>query len=151
VFWTCLLPLSTATPLAKYLCGILHLLQVNNDAVHWLSPACCLLKLLHTNHSIIYIVVYHQYYSVLITNNSWWWTKNLSETCRVLFQKWIWEIGASSWFYYKNISWCTVTWISKKLYIELLKIRCSKLCATNAITYLLTYLLTYSMVQSPSW
>ena len=32
----------------------------------------------------------------------WWWTENLSETCRVLFQKQIWEISASRWFYYKN-------------------------------------------------
>jgi len=34
--------------------------------------------------------------------NSWWWTEELSETCRILFQKQIWEIFASSWFYYKN-------------------------------------------------
>jgi len=32
---------------------------------------------------------------------SWWWTEELSETCRVLFQKHIWEITASSWFCYK--------------------------------------------------
>jgi len=38
-------------------------------------------------------------YTVL---DSWWWTENLSETCRVLSKKWIWEISASSWFYYKN-------------------------------------------------
>jgi len=31
-------------------------------------------------------------YTVL---DSWWWTETLSETCRVLFQKWIWEISAS--------------------------------------------------------
>ena len=31
-----------------------------------------------------------------------WWTENLSETCRVLFQKEIWEISASCCFYYKN-------------------------------------------------
>ena len=36
--------------------------------------------------------------------DSWWWTEKLSETCRVLFQKWIWEISASRWFYYKNIT-----------------------------------------------
>jgi len=42
--------------------------------------------------------------------NSWWWTEELSETCRVLFQKKkIWEISVSSWFYYKNLSRCTVT------------------------------------------
>jgi len=34
--------------------------------------------------------------------NSWWWTGELSETRRVLFQKWIWEISASSWFYFKS-------------------------------------------------
>jgi len=33
--------------------------------------------------------------------NSWWWTEELSETCRVLFQKYIWEISVSGWFYYK--------------------------------------------------
>jgi len=38
--------------------------------------------------------------------NSWWWTEELSETCRVLFRKWIWEICASSWFYYKNLTQC---------------------------------------------
>jgi hypothetical protein len=27
-----------------------------------------------------------------------------TETCRVLFQNKIWEIGAPSWFYYRNIS-----------------------------------------------
>jgi len=40
---------------------------------------------------------------VCTVKNSWWWTEELSETCRVLFQKQIWEISASSWFYYKNI------------------------------------------------
>jgi len=34
--------------------------------------------------------------------NSWWWTEELSETCRVSFQKYIWEIIASSWFYCKK-------------------------------------------------
>jgi hypothetical protein len=34
--------------------------------------------------------------------DSWWWTEKLSETWRVLFQKYIWEISASRWFYYKN-------------------------------------------------
>jgi len=37
--------------------------------------------------------------------------EKLSETCRVLFQKLIWEINAYSWFYYKNLSRCTVTWM----------------------------------------
>ena len=48
-------------------------------------------------------------YTVL---DSWRWTENLSETCRVLFEKYIWEISASSWFYYKNTSRCTVLWMS---------------------------------------
>jgi len=47
--------------------------------------------------------------AVCTVKNSWWWTEELSETCRVLFQKWIWEISASSWFYYKNLSRRTVT------------------------------------------
>jgi len=34
--------------------------------------------------------------------NCWWCTEELSKTCRVLFQKEIWEISASSWFYYEN-------------------------------------------------
>ena len=34
--------------------------------------------------------------------NSWWWSEKLSETSRVLFQKYIWESSASSSFYYKN-------------------------------------------------
>ena len=41
--------------------------------------------------------------AVCTVKNSWWWTEKLSETCRVsLFQKQIWEISVSSWFYYKN-------------------------------------------------
>ena len=41
--------------------------------------------------------------AVCTETNSWWWTEELSETCRVLFQKLIWEISASSWFYYKAV------------------------------------------------
>ena len=40
--------------------------------------------------------------SVCTVKNSWWWTEEMSETRTVLFQKEIWEISASSWFYYKN-------------------------------------------------
>ena len=39
--------------------------------------------------------------AVCFVNNSWWWAGELSETCRVSFQKWIWEISASSWLYYE--------------------------------------------------
>jgi len=53
--------------------------------------------------------------AVCTVQNSWWWTEELSETCRVLFQEQIWEISASSWFYYKNLSRCTVTWRSNLL------------------------------------
>jgi len=45
--------------------------------------------------------------AVCRVKNSWWWTEELSETRRVLFQKWIWEISASSWFHYKKY----VIWI----------------------------------------
>jgi len=41
--------------------------------------------------------------AVCTVKNSWWWTEELSEACRVLFQKWIWESSASSWFYYKYV------------------------------------------------
>jgi len=41
--------------------------------------------------------------AVCTLKNSWWQTQELSETCRVLFQKLIWEISASGWFYYKNL------------------------------------------------
>ena len=40
--------------------------------------------------------------AVCTVKNSWWWAEELSETCRVLFQKHIWEISASSWFYNNN-------------------------------------------------
>ena len=48
--------------------------------------------------------------------NSWWCTDELSETCRVLFQKYIWQIGAPSWFYCKKVSRWTVTWTSKRVF-----------------------------------
>jgi len=41
--------------------------------------------------------------TVCTMKNSWWWTGELSETCRILFQKYIWEISVSSWFCYKNL------------------------------------------------
>jgi hypothetical protein len=47
--------------------------------------------------------------AVCTVKNSWWWTEELSETCRVSFREWFWEISASSWFYYRNLSCCTVT------------------------------------------
>ena len=57
--------------------------------------------------------------AVCTVKNSWWWTEELSETFRVSFQKEIWEIDASSWFYYKNLSRCTVTWTSNKETVQI--------------------------------
>jgi len=45
-----------------------------------------------------YMYTYCCVYSI----ESWWWTEQLSETCRVLFLKLIWEISTCRWFYYKN-------------------------------------------------
>jgi len=42
--------------------------------------------------------------AVCTVKNSWWWTEELSETCRVSFQEWIWEISSSSWVYYKKFN-----------------------------------------------
>jgi len=49
--------------------------------------------------------------AVCTVKNSWWWTEELSETCRVSFQKYIWEISVFVRFYYKNVCtrlmyWC---------------------------------------------
>jgi len=51
--------------------------------------------------------------AVCTVQNCWWWAEELSETCRVLFQKQIWEISAFSWFCYKNLSRIMVTRTSK--------------------------------------
>jgi len=56
--------------------------------------------------------VWHTPTAVHTALGSWWWTEDLSETRRVLFQEQIWEISASRWFFYKNVSWCSVLWIS---------------------------------------
>jgi len=70
--------------------------------------------------------------------DSWWWTEILSETCRVLFQKQIWQISGSRWFYYKNISRCTVLWVSNSyiyiyiyIYIQTL---CTRVSEKHAAT-----------------
>jgi len=61
-------------------------------------------------------------FAVCTVQNSWWWTEELSETCRVLFQKQIWEISAYSWFYYKNVKvcvlWVWLKYVNFKLKIE---------------------------------
>ena len=43
--------------------------------------------------------VWHIHVAVNTVLDSWWWTENLSKTCRVLFQKYIWVISATCWFY----------------------------------------------------
>jgi len=68
--------------------------------------------------------------AVFTVKNSWWWAKELSETCWVLFQKETWEISASSWFYYRNLSRCMVTWTSDSIYCFALAIICSNLTLT---------------------
>jgi len=47
--------------------------------------------------------------AVCTMKNSWWWTEELSETCGVSFQEYIWEINASRWFYYKKLEGQVVT------------------------------------------
>jgi hypothetical protein len=63
-------------------------------------------------------------------NNSWWWTEELSETCRVSFPKWIWEISTSSWFCYKDLSRCTVTCYDARSHVTMHghMSRCSVTC-----------------------
>ena len=46
--------------------------------------------------------LYDIYHCCVYSENSWWWTERRSETCRVSLQEQIWEISASSWFYYKR-------------------------------------------------
>jgi len=43
--------------------------------------------------------------AVCTVENSWQWTEELSETRRILYQKYISEISASIWFYCKNALW----------------------------------------------
>jgi hypothetical protein len=50
--------------------------------------------------------------------NSWWWTERPSKTCRAILNKL--ENCASSWFYYRYISRCTVPWTSNSLYFYLI-------------------------------
>jgi len=70
--------------------------------------------------------------AVCTVKNSWWWIEEPSETCRILFQKQIWEISATSWFYYKNMSRCTVTWTSN----------------TYIHTYINTYIHTHTYIRT---
>jgi len=46
--------------------------------------------------------LYDVYHCCAYSEKLLWWTEELSETCRVSFQKYSWEINASSWFCYKK-------------------------------------------------
>jgi len=53
-------------------------------------------------------------FAVFTVKNSWWWTEELSETCRVSFQVKIWEISALFDFIIRNLTRCTVPWMSNR-------------------------------------
>jgi len=55
-------------------------------------------------HLVGFIIrrTHHIPIAVCTVLDSWWWAEKLSETCRVPFQKYIWELSASRWFYYKK-------------------------------------------------
>jgi len=59
-------------------------------------------KTLHVSDSSA--VHHHEFFTVHTVKNSRRWTAELSETCRVLFQKYIWEISASSMY---SVQWKT--------------------------------------------
>ena len=63
--------------------------------------------------------VWHIPIAVYTVLDSWWWTVYLSETYRVLFQNKFKKLVLLLGFYYKNISRCTVLWMS-----NILKILC---------------------------
>ena len=62
--------------------------------------------------------------------DSWWWTVNLSETCKSSLPKQSLEIVRLLGFYYKNVSQCTVLWMSNshwRLFRKDGKYRCKHL------------------------
>jgi len=62
------------------------------------------------------VSVWHVPVAVCTVLDSWWWTERPSKTCSMSFQnKIVWYIGASGWFYYGNMSWCTALWTSNEL------------------------------------
>ena len=63
--------------------------------------------------------VWHTPDAVCTVLDSWWWTERPSETRRVLFQNKInLRYCASSWFYYRNISRCTVLLTSNRIMLS---------------------------------
>jgi len=69
--------------------------------------------------------------AVCTVKRAWWWTEELSETCRVLFQKQIWVISASMWYYYKKIECVStvyvVLWMIMSFSAYFLRVRSSGL------------------------
>ena len=91
-FWN-----ETLHVLGQFLCpssGAFHCTHSNGDVIQDVPSSSCSQAVSKT--CMTYTI------AVCRVKNSWWWTETLSETCRVSFQKLIWEISASSWFYYKK-------------------------------------------------
>ena len=84
--------------------------------------------------------------AVCTVKNSWWWTEELSETCSFI-PKQISEISASSWFYYKNFSRCTITWTSH-LSVVLTQLYEDARSTKHNIFILLLYMLEDSVYSS---
>ena len=59
---------------------------------------------MHIRTLVIICEIFSMTYTIAVctVKNSWWWAGELSETRGVSFQEKIWEINASSWFYYKK-------------------------------------------------
>ena len=110
--------------------NLLHVILVGLTILKWLLDILIIKPTRFTDFSNLFwykilhvsdrFTVHHQEYSTVYTAigichavlDSWWRTVNLSETCRVLYQnkfeKWVHLVG----FYYKNITRCTVLWMS---------------------------------------
>ena len=56
--------------------------------------------------------VWHIPIAVCTVKNAWWWTEELSETCRISFQKKTEKLIHLVGFIIRNLSRCTVTWTS---------------------------------------
>ena len=44
--------------------------------------------------------------------DSWWWTEHCPKHVEFYSNSKYWEVSASRWFHYKNMSRCTVLWMS---------------------------------------
>jgi len=93
-----------STCVGQFLCpssGVFHCTRSSGICHTGLLTACELEQMLQLTSCqqtcMTYII------PVCTVKNSWWWKEELSETCRISFQGQIWEISASSWFYYKKV------------------------------------------------